>query len=154
MASATEHRHPGRSPVGRNPGRWRADHGTKAAYGFVGGYAVLLVLFGIVPLGYALWMSVTNHKGQLVGLGNFVRVFEDYRFLSAFGNVAIFLVEWLVTLMVLVIALALLLHNRMRRTARVVRFLYYLPGAFAGCRERAALAHPARSRRQPDRPAP
>ncbi|WP_328345363.1 sugar ABC transporter permease [Streptomyces violaceus] len=132
MASATEHRHPGRSPVGRNPGRWRADHGTKAAYGFVGGYAVLLVLFGIVPLGYALWMSVTNHKGQLVGLGNFVRVFEDYRFLSAFGNVAIFLVEWLVTLMVLVIALALLLHNRMRRTARVVRFLYYLPGAFAG----------------------
>ncbi|HVK22914.1 MAG TPA: sugar ABC transporter permease [Actinokineospora sp.] len=112
--------------------RSAADRGSRAAYGFVGGYAVLLVLFGLVPLGYALWMSVTNHKGQLVGLGNFVRVFDDYRFLGAFAHVAIFLVEWLLTLMVLVVALALMLHARLRRTARVVRFLYYLPGAFAG----------------------
>jgi multiple sugar transport system permease protein len=116
----------------QRPRRSSVDRGSKAAYGFVGGYVVLLLAFGIVPLGYALWMSITNFDGQLVGLGNFVRVFEDYRFLPAFGHIAVFLVEWLVTLMVLVVALALTLHSRMRRTARVVRFLYYLPGAFAG----------------------
>lgn len=110
----------------------RASRGSRGAYAFVGGYVALLVLFGLVPLGYALWMSISNHLGQFVGLGNFIRVVQDYRFMPAFGHVAIFLIQWLVTLMVLVVALALMLQTRLRRTARVVRFLYYLPGAFAG----------------------
>ena len=66
------------------------------------------------------------------GLGNFTRVFADYRFVPAFSHIGLYLVYWLVGLMVLVVALALLLHGRIRRTTAVVRFLYYLPGAFAG----------------------
>ncbi|MFI1093216.1 carbohydrate ABC transporter permease [Streptomyces sp. NPDC020917] len=116
----------------RGSRRSRTQRTSKAGYAFVGGYAVLLAAFGLVPVGYALWMSVTNSAGQLVGLGNFTRVVDDYRFGPAFGHIVVFLAEWLVTLMVLVIALALMLHGRMRRATRVIRFLYYLPGAFAG----------------------
>ncbi|MFB6783749.1 carbohydrate ABC transporter permease [Streptomyces sp. NPDC056352] len=106
--------------------------GSRAGYAFVGAYTVMLVLFGLVPVGYALWMSVTNSAGQLVGIGNFTRVVSDYRFGPAFAHIGVFLVEWLVTLMVLVVVLALMLHARLRRASRGIRFLYYLPGAFAG----------------------
>lgn len=104
----------------------------KAGLAFAGGYAVLLVALGLVPALYALWMAVTNYAGQFVGLGNFVRVVQDFRFGSAFANVMIFLGLWLVALLGLVLLLALMLHGRMRRTTQAVRFLYYLPGAFAG----------------------
>jgi len=67
-----------------------------------------------------------------VGLGNFTRVATDYRFFASFGHVMLYLIQWLVVLLVLVLTLALMLHGRMRRTTKVLRFLYYLPGAFAG----------------------
>ncbi|MEU8567928.1 sugar ABC transporter permease [Streptomyces pathocidini] len=111
---------PDRNPAGR------------AGYFFVSGYAVLLLAFGVLPTAYALWLSLSNSRGQLVGLGNFTRTFADYRFLEAFGHILLYVAIWLVTLMVLVVTAALMLHGRMRRTSAVLRFLYYLPGALAG----------------------
>lgn len=113
------------------PRRRRVSSG-RFGYLFVAGYTILLLLFGVVPVAYALWLSVTNSSGQLVGLGNFTRVFSDYRFGSAFAHIGLYLALWLVSLMVLVVTLALMLHGRLKRTSAVVRFLCYLPGAFAG----------------------
>ncbi|WP_426507374.1 carbohydrate ABC transporter permease [Dactylosporangium sp. McL0621] len=104
----------------------------KASYFFVAGYVTLLLMFGIVPVVYALWLALTNSDGQLVGVGNFTRVFADYRFVPAFSHVGLYILYWLISLMVLVVTLALMLHGRFRRTTSVIRFLYYLPGAFAG----------------------
>jgi multiple sugar transport system permease protein len=117
----------------------RADNGVRvrqksnrAGYFFVSGYAILLVVFGILPTVYAVWLSLSNSRGQLVGIGNFTRTFTDYRFVSAFTHILLYVVIWLVTLMILVVTLALMLHGRMRRTSAVLRFIYYLPGALAG----------------------
>ena len=99
---------------------------------FVAGYSALLLLFGIVPVAYALWLALTNSDGQFVGAGNFTRVFADYRFVPAFSHIGLFLLYWLISLMVLVVTLALMVHGRFRRITPVIRFLYYLPGAFAG----------------------
>ena len=104
----------------------------KAGYGFVAGYFVLLLLFGVVPTVYAIWLALTNSNGQLVGIGNFTQVFGDYRFLPAFEHVAIYLAIWMVVLVVAVVGLALMLHGRMRRASAVSRFIFYLPGALAG----------------------
>ncbi|GAA5042936.1 multiple sugar transport system permease protein [Thermocatellispora tengchongensis] len=104
----------------------------RMGYVFVAGYFVLLLAFGVVPTAYALWLSISNSRGQLVGLGQFTRTFADYRFLPAFGHVLMYLVIWLVTLMVLVVLLAIMLHGRMPRTSSALRFVYYLPGALAG----------------------
>jgi multiple sugar transport system permease protein len=117
---------PARPPALRGARRGRA------GYGFVSGYFVLLLLFGVAPTLYAVWLALTNSSGQLVGLGNFTQVLGDYRFLPAFENVAIYLVIWLVVLVVAVVGLALILHGRLRRAGAVSRFVFYLPGALAG----------------------
>lgn len=103
-----------------------------AGYLFVGGYTLLLLAFGVLPTLYAVWLSLTNSRGQLVGLGNFTRTFADPRFLPAFANIGLYLVFWLATLLVFVVLLAIMLHGRMRRTTATLRFLFYLPGALAG----------------------
>jgi multiple sugar transport system permease protein len=104
----------------------------RAGYGFVSAYFVLLLLFGVAPTLYAVWLAFSNSSGQLVGFGNFTEVLHDYRFLPAFENVAVYLAIWLAVLVVAVVGLALLLHGRLRRASAVSRFVFYLPGALAG----------------------
>ena len=116
-----------RPPAARRRGGRR-----RAGYGFVAGYFVLLLLFGVVPTVYAVWLALTNSKGQLVGIGNFTQVLGDYRFWPAFENVAIYLAIWMVVLVVAVVGLALMLHGRLRKASAVSRFVFYLPGALAG----------------------
>lgn len=101
-------------------------------YTFSGGYGLLLLAFGVLPTLYAIFLAFTKN-GAFVGFDNFVKVFTDYRFLPAVQHVAIYLVVWLVSLTVLVVLLALIVHAvRARWLSTSVRFLYYIPGALAG----------------------
>ncbi|RSM91532.1 sugar ABC transporter permease [Kibdelosporangium aridum] len=105
----------------------------RAGFGFVAPYVVLLIAFGIVPTGYAIYFAFTDSTDTFVGLANFVAAANDFRFVSAVGHVALYLVFWLVTLVVFVVGLALLLHRvTSRAVGRSLRFLYYIPGALAG----------------------
>jgi multiple sugar transport system permease protein len=117
--SATERRHNRRRSGG-------------AGYGFVALYTLLLLIFGVGPAAYALYLSFTNGNGQFTGLGQFVKTFQDFRFLTAFENIAIYLVIWLVVLGVLVVGAAIILHQLRRWVSTTFRFLFYLPGALAG----------------------
>ena len=101
-------------------------------YSFSSGYAVLLLAFGVLPTLYAMYLAFTK-GGAFVGVDNFVKVFNDYRFLPAVQNVAIYLVIYLVCLTLFVVVLALIVHSvRSRWLSTSVRFLYYIPGALAG----------------------
>jgi multiple sugar transport system permease protein len=103
-----------------------------AAYVFSSGYVLLLLVFGVLPMVFALYLSFTK-SGQFVGLDNYVKAVADFRFLSAVQHVAAFLVIWVVTLTVLVTLLALIVHAvRVRWLSSTARFLFYIPGAFAG----------------------
>ena len=103
-----------------------------AAYVFSSGYVLLLLVFGILPMVYALYLSFTK-SGQFVGLDNYVKAVGDFRFLPAVQHVAAFLVIWVVTLTGLVTLLALIVHAvRVRWLSSTARFLFYIPGAFAG----------------------
>jgi multiple sugar transport system permease protein len=105
----------------------------RAGHGFVAPYVVLLVAFGIVPTAYAVYFAFTDAGGAFVGFANFAAAAADFRFAAAVGHVALYLVCWLVSLVVLVVGLALLLHRVTARPVSVaLRFLYYLPGALAG----------------------
>jgi multiple sugar transport system permease protein len=111
----------------------RRREGSSASYFFVAGYTVLLAAFGIFPTGYALYLSLTNDRGQFVGLNQFSKVARDYRFIPAFENIATYLVMWLVLLVVMTVLLAVALRSWMRPgMSSLLRFLYYLPGALAG----------------------
>jgi multiple sugar transport system permease protein len=99
---------------------------------FSSGYVLLLLVFGVLPMVYALYLSFTK-SGQFVGLDNYVKAVGDFRFLPAVQHVAAFLVIWVVTLTVLVTLLALIVHAvRVRWLSSTTRFLFFIPGAFAG----------------------
>jgi len=103
-----------------------------AGYVLCSGYVVLLLAFGLLPMVYALYLSFTK-RGQFVGLDNYMKVFGDFRFFPAVQHVAVFLAIWVVTLTVLVLLLALIVHAvRVRWLSSTARFLFYIPGAFAG----------------------
>jgi multiple sugar transport system permease protein len=100
---------------------------------FVASYTVLLIAFGVVPTGYAIYFAFTDGGGSFNGLSNFSTAMSDFRFTPAVEHVALYLVWWLISLVVLVVGLALLLHRlTLRGVGKGLRFLYYVPGALAG----------------------
>ena len=99
---------------------------------FIVPYLPFLIAFGIAPMLYALDLAFTNDNGSWTGLRNFVRTFEDYRFVPAFEHILLYTGVWLGSLMIFVVGLALLLHGRANRTSSTFRFLFYMPGALAG----------------------
>ncbi|QNP75322.1 sugar ABC transporter permease [Streptomyces roseirectus] len=110
-----------------------ASRQSRAGVAFVAGYVVLLIAFGVLPTGYAVYYAFTDAGGAFTGFGNFVDTARDFRFVDALGHVALYLVFWLVSLVVFVVALALLLHRLASGPlSRTLRFLYYIPGALAG----------------------
>ncbi len=123
--------------AGTRPGRapWpiRAIRSVRAGHAFVAGYVVFLAAFGVVPTGYAIYFAFTNASNYFAGLSNFTAAARDFRYLPTVGHVGLYLVIWLVILVVFVTGLALVLHQLPARgISRVVRFLYYIPGALAG----------------------
>src|SRR5581483_11202107 len=100
-----------------------------AGYFFVALYFGLLLLLGIAPVVYAIYLALSNSRG----FGSaFTGAFNDYRFLPAFEHILEFMGIWLLSQTILVVGLTLMLHNLTRRVGAVFRFLFYLPGALAG----------------------
>ena len=99
---------------------------------FVLPYLPFLIVFGIAPTIYALELAFTNAGGGWVGFHNFVRTYNDFRFMPAFKHILVYTIVWLGALMVFVVGLALLLHGRANRVSTTYRFLFYIPGALAG----------------------
>jgi len=114
----------------RGRGRQPAGGSQPAGYLFVALYVALLVCLGIAPAAYAIWLAFKTPGG--VGFSNFVHTWNDFQFGPAFKHVFEFEGIWLVSQSVLVVTLALMLHNLARRVSSVFRFLFYLPGALAG----------------------
>ena len=105
----------------------------RAGHGFVAVYVLLLIAFGLVPTGYAIYFAFTDAGEHFSGLSNFTAAYQDFRFVPAIGHVALYLLFWLISLVVCVVGLALLLHRLAARgVSRSLRFLYYIPGALAG----------------------
>ncbi len=119
---------PARARARRAP--WRA---IGTGHAFVAGYVILLLAFGVVPVGYGIYFAFTNADNYFAGFSNFVQSAQDFRYVPALEHIGLYLVIWLVALVVLVTGLALVLHQLpVRRLSGLVRFLYYIPGALAG----------------------
>ena len=118
-----------RSRGRRRAGSWRFRPG----HLFVSGYVVLLGLFGIFPVAYSIDLALVDNKGSWAGFANFTKTFKDYRFIPAIEHVGLYLLLWLVSLTILVVVLALMVHRVKSKWTKVaLRFAYYIPGALAG----------------------
>lgn len=105
-------------------------------WGFVAPYAVLLVLFGLVPVGYAIATAfvVTPVVGPPTTslTQNFADVLGDQRLPAAALNVLAYMAAWLPALLLVVFSLALAMDARRTRFAALTRFVSYVPGAVTG----------------------
>ncbi len=119
------------SRVGRTRERPPAGVSLTAGYYFVALYVGLLLLLGVAPAGYAIYLSLAANAG-----GGFASAFHaaltDYRFGPAFAHILEFMAIWLVSQTVFVVGLVLMMHNMAQRVGAVFRFLFYIPGALAG----------------------
>jgi len=123
------------APAGVGPARRgeRSRRVGRPGYLFVSGYTALLLAFGVFPTLYAVYLAVTNDRGQFTGVNQFVKVVQDYRFLPSFAHIAVYLAGWLVLVVVLTVLVAVLLRGGLRPgLSAVLKFAYYLPGALAG----------------------
>ncbi len=111
----------------------RGPRPVKAGHVFVAGYLILLAAFGVLPTAYGIYFAFTNAGNTFAGLSNFAGAARDFRYLPAVGHVAVYLIIWLSCLVVFVTGLSVVLQQLpVRRIGRMVRFLYYIPGALAG----------------------
>lgn len=100
---------------------------------FASPYVLLLVAFGLIPAVYAIYESLhTLAQPDSLSLHNYNLVFNDFRFWPAVTNVAIFMVIWIPVMVVGVLVLALLLHEKVGRFSSGMRLIYFLPGAVTG----------------------
>src|SRR4051794_35629918 len=85
--------------------RSRGLHGWRG-FAFVVPYLPLLVVFGILPMVYALDLAFTDEAGAWAGFRNFTKTINDYRFVPAFEHILVYTSVWLSLLIVLVVTLA------------------------------------------------
>ncbi len=138
--------------AGRTRERPPAGVSPTAGYYFVALYVGLLLLLGVAPAAYAIYLSLAANAGG--GFASaFHMAFTDYRFWPAFGHIMEFMAIWLVSQTVFVVGLVLMMHNMAQRVGSVFRFLFYIPGVAAAQRNASVivLAVHARSDGQPVR---
>src|SRR5947208_5261822 len=105
---------------------------TRGAWILLSPYVVLLLVGGIVPVGYAVKTALEKPPTPLDpstgfgGVASFKTVFTDFRFADTFENVFATLVIWLPIMMVGIVGLALLIHASPGRFGSAMRFVYYI----------------------------
>lgn len=92
---------------------------------------VVLLAFVFWPMASALRLSFTNASGfgieEWVGFGNYAKIFTDHRILATLGNTALYTSMFTPTALIVALALALLLNNRLLVARGFFRTALFLP---------------------------
>lgn len=107
--------------------RYRA----RTFYGFVSPWLIGFVLLTLFPLGYALWLSLTNYDGltgryHYVGVRNYTDIIDDNDAMHALARTGLYTAITVPAGIILGLALAVLV-NRPIRGRPVFRAFLYLP---------------------------
>ncbi|MGX5681433.1 carbohydrate ABC transporter permease [Schumannella luteola] len=109
-------------------------------YLFVSPAMLLLLAFGILPIGVAAVISTTNMNisafanwgnVDFVGLDNYAMLFADKDFWQALGNTALFAVIGVPSIVIVSLVVALLLNRSQGRFFRALRSFYFIPAITA-----------------------
>lgn len=100
---------------------------------FVSPFLVVFVTFLVVPLVYALWMSLHTKTlafgERFTGLDNYTQAFSDPQFLQGVGFVARFSLVLIPVQMAVSLAVALVLDALTDRLAKFARLMIFVPYA-------------------------
>jgi multiple sugar transport system permease protein len=93
-------------------------------------YILLLLMFGVFPIAYALGLSFFDTIEMVFwGFTNYEFVFNDFRVSTSTINVLTFVAIWVTITVIGVACLALMLDSIPRGAANALRTVYFLPGA-------------------------
>jgi multiple sugar transport system permease protein len=103
---------------------------TRAAYGFIGLWAIGFLVFTLGPMIASLVLSFTDYNAigspRGVGLANYRQLASDPRVAKALGNTLVYAVIYVPSAMAVALLLAMTL-NRVGRAAGFFRTVFYLP---------------------------
>ncbi|MDT0322000.1 carbohydrate ABC transporter permease [Streptomyces millisiae] len=102
-----------------------------APYAFIAPFYVLYALFMVVPIGAAVYLSMTDWVGlgtpEFVGLRNFADLARDTSFHKALGNSLIFVLVSLFIIVPAALLIAQALNTRGLRARDLFRVTFFLP---------------------------
>jgi multiple sugar transport system permease protein len=118
------------SGTGPSGGGWRR-YRPLTFWLFVAPWALGFLLLTVVPMGFALWMSVTDYDGisprtNFVGLGNFDRALHDQQMWMSLGQTVALMVVVVPLTVAFGLLLAALVHQPVRGRS-IYRAIAYLP---------------------------
>lgn len=100
-------------------------------YLFLSPFLLLFALFFLLPLGYALWISLFRDRlvgGTIyVGIQNYQRVLHDPNFWGGVQNVLLVLLVQVPIMLVLALIFALILDSKLLRFKTLFRLGFFLP---------------------------
>ncbi len=118
----------GRRTRNRWPLKFLRQYGT--AYLFISPWLIGIAVFAVFPLVYSVIVSFTDYDlltpPRFNGLDNFRRMAGDPRFMTALGNTAFYTFISVPAQLVVALAMALMLNQRLRGI-NIFRTLFYLP---------------------------
>ncbi len=125
-------------PTARRP----KPRGRYTGWLFVGPFVVVLVAMLIVPIGYALWLSLFRDQlvggNQFVWFANYLTLFQDAKFWEGLGRVAIFLVVQVPIMLGLALVAALALDSARLWGTGFFRIAVFLPYASRASSQRSS----------------
>jgi multiple sugar transport system permease protein len=106
------------------------------AYGFITPFLIFFVLMLLVPIFYALYLSLFQTQiigGQtFVGLANYAQAFSDPKFYEGLGRIFLYLLIQVPVMLVLALFFALALDSGRLKGAKFVRLAIFAPYAIPG----------------------
>jgi multiple sugar transport system permease protein len=124
------------------PPRRRSTAYRLAPYLFTAPAIVLYIVFTVIPVGYAIWLSLRAYRVQggalgrkqevFVGIENFLAVLQDPTFLAGFGRLALYGLIAVPLTLGLALLFALLLDVQAVRAKRFSRTAIFIPYAVPG----------------------
>lgn len=139
--TAQEHR-PMSSRAMRRRGRRGSARHYRVAAAFLAPFFAFFLVFTIAPVVYAFGLSFFSEKSSglgfggaervFVGVDNFIRAFTDTTFLASFGNVFLYCLVYIPTMIVVALVIALLLDSLVARARGFFRLAFYLPTIVPG----------------------
>jgi lactose/L-arabinose transport system permease protein len=111
--------------------KWREIHKARWAYIFISPFYLLYLVFGIYPLLFSLYLSLTEWKGlgpiKFVGLANFALLLRDKLFWHSMMNGVILFFMYVPIMTFLALVLAVILNSQRVRGFRFFRSLLFIP---------------------------
>ncbi|MDT8305677.1 MAG: sugar ABC transporter permease [Anaerolineae bacterium] len=131
MESIQDHAAVPPKPIGRPRSRWGEVRKSRWAYAFISPFYILFAIFGLWPMAFSVYLSLTEWKGvgplEFVGFENYTRLVRDTVFWQSMRNGIILFVLYVPLMLFLALVLAVILNSGRVRGYRIFRTIIFMP---------------------------